>query len=72
MAAVSYEYLQALLQQMLGNTFNLTTDNKRIVEAINELNSKIAAVEVYEAQDAAEALQYSGEHPNVFVFVAKE
>jgi len=60
------------LTVMLGNTFNLTTENKQIVAAINEVNSKIASVEVYEAQDVAEALQYSQEHPNVFVFVAKE
>ncbi|MCL2420975.1 MAG: hypothetical protein FWD03_03880 [Defluviitaleaceae bacterium] len=60
------------LNVMLGNTFNLTTTSKQIVAAINEVNSKIAAVEVYEAQDVVEALQYSGEHPNVFVFVAKE
>jgi len=60
------------LNVMLGNTFNLTTDSKQIVAAINEVNSKIASVEVYEAQDVTEALQYSQEHPNVFVFVAKE
>jgi len=60
------------LTVMLGNTFNLTTENKQIVAAINEVNSKIASVEVYEAQDVTEALQYSQEHPNVFVFVAKE
>ena len=60
------------LTVMLGNTFNLTTDNKQIVAAINEVNSKIASVEVYQAQDVVEALQYSQEHPNVFVFVAKE
>ena len=60
------------LNVMLGNTFNLQTTNKQIVAAINEVNDKIASVEVYEAQDTAEALQYSGEHPNVFVFVAKE
>ena len=60
------------LNVMLGNTFNLTTENKQIVAAINEVNSKIASVEVHEAQDVAEALQYSQEHPNVFVFVAKE
>jgi len=60
------------LNVMLGNTFNLTTDSKQIVAAINEVNSKVASVEVYEAQDVTEALQYSQEHPNVFVFVAKE
>jgi len=60
------------LNVMLGNTFNLTTANKQIVAAINEVNSKIASVEVYEAQDVTEALQYSQNHPNVFVFVAKE
>jgi len=60
------------LTVMLGNTFNLNTDNKQIVAAINEVNNKIASVEVYEAQDVTEALQYSQEHPNVFVFVAKE
>jgi len=57
---------------MLGNTFNLETENKQIVAAINEINDKVAAVEVHEAQDVTEALQYSQEHPNVFVFVAKE
>ena len=60
------------LNVMLGNTFDLTTTNKQIVAAINEVNSKVASVEVYEAQDVTEALQYSQEHPNVFVFVAKE
>jgi len=60
------------LNVMLGNTFNLTTTNKQIVAAINEVNDKVASVEVYEAQDVTEALQYSAEHPNVFVFVAKE
>jgi len=60
------------LNVMLGNTFNLATESKQIVAAINEVNSRIAAVEVYEAQDVTEALQYSQEHPNVFVFVAKE
>ncbi|MCL2396858.1 MAG: hypothetical protein FWC93_02210 [Defluviitaleaceae bacterium] len=60
------------LNVMLGNTFDLQTTNKQIVMAINEVNSKIAGVEVYEAQDVAEALQYSTDHPNVFVFVAKE
>ena len=60
------------LNVMLGNTFNLTTTSKQIVAAINEVNSRVASVEVYEAQDVTEALQYSQEHPNVFVFVAKE
>jgi len=60
------------LTVMLGNTFNLATDNKQIVAAINEVNSKIASVQVYEAQDVAEALLYSQQNPNVFVFVAKE
>ena len=60
------------LNVMLGNTFNLTTESKQIVAAINEVNSKVASVEVYEAQDVTEALQYSQAHPNVFVFVAKE
>jgi len=60
------------LNVMLGNTFNLTTENKQIVAAINEVNNKISYIEVYEAQDVTEALQYSGDHPNVFVFVAKE
>ncbi|MCL2855235.1 MAG: hypothetical protein FWE21_06410 [Defluviitaleaceae bacterium] len=60
------------LNVMLGNTFNLNTASKQIVAAINEVNSKVASVEVYEAQDVAEALLYSQEHPNVFVFVAKE
>ena len=60
------------LNVMLGNTFNLTTASKQIVAAINEVNSKVASVEVYEAPDVTEALQYSQEHPNVFVFVAKE
>jgi len=60
------------LNVMLGNTFNLETTSKQIVAAVNEVNRKVASVEVYEAQDATEALQYSEEHPNVFVFVAKE
>jgi len=60
------------LNVMLGNTFNLTTTSKQIVAAINEVNSKIASVQVYEAHDVVEALQYSQDHPNVFVFVAKE
>jgi len=60
------------LNVMLGNTFNLATTNKQIVAAINEVNSRVASVEVYEAPDVTEALQYSQEHPNVFVFVAKE
>ncbi|MCL2215671.1 MAG: hypothetical protein FWB91_01495 [Defluviitaleaceae bacterium] len=60
------------LNVMLGNTFDLQTVNKQIVQAINEINNKVASVEVYKAQDVTEALQYSQEHPNVFVFVAKE
>jgi len=60
------------LTVMLGNTFNLNTENKQIVAAINEVNCKATHVQVYEAQDVAEALQYSTDHPNVFVFVAKE
>jgi hypothetical protein len=60
------------LNVMIGNTFDLTTASKQIVAAINEVNSKVASVEVYQAQDVTEALQYSQEHPNVFVFVAKE
>jgi len=60
------------LNVMLGNTFNLQTTNKQIVAAINEVNCKAAHVQVHEAQDVTEALQYSQEHPNVFVFVAKE
>jgi len=60
------------LNVMLGNTFNLTTTNKQIVDAINEVNNKIASVEVHEAHDVVEAQQYSEDHPNVFVFVAKE
>ncbi|MCL2528070.1 MAG: hypothetical protein FWE42_06560 [Defluviitaleaceae bacterium] len=60
------------LNVMLGNTFNLNTTSKQIVAAINEVNSKIASVEVYEAPNVTEALQYSQEHPNVFVFVAKD
>ena len=59
------------LTVMLGNTFDLTTTSKQIVGAINELNSKVGVVEVYEAQDVTEALTYSQNHPNVFVFVAK-
>jgi hypothetical protein len=59
------------LNVMIGNTFNLTTVNKQIVGAINELNSKIGTVQVYEAPDVSSALIYSQNNPNVFVFVAK-
>ena len=57
------------LTVMLGNTFDLTTTSKQIVGAINEVNSKIGAVQVYEASDVVEAQTYSQANPNVFVFV---
>ena len=58
------------LTVMLGNTFFLETTNKQIVGAINEVNNKIGAVQVYEAADVVEAQAYSQANPNIFVFVA--
>lgn len=59
------------LNVMIGNTFDLATTNKQLVTAINEVNAKVATVEVFEAPDVAAAKQMSLEHPNAFVYVAK-
>ena len=59
------------LSVMLGNTFNLETESKQIVGAINEINEKSASVRVQEEPTAADALLYSQNNPNVFVFVAR-
>jgi len=59
------------LALMLGNTFDLATDNKQIVGAINEINGKAGSVKVHEEATAADALIYSQNNPDVFVFVAR-
>ena len=59
-----------VLNMMVGDTFDLSTVNKQIVGAINELNEKVG-IQIHEEQSPSEALQYSIEHPNVFVYVAK-
>ena len=59
------------LALMLGNTFDLKTINKQIVGAINEINDKIGTVQVHEEATPEEALIYSQNNPDVFVFVAR-
>ena len=61
------------LYLMLGNTIDLDTDQKQIVGAINEVNSKVGTIDVYEVEsgDSEEALQYSANNPNTFVFISR-
>ena len=59
------------LALMLGNTFDLNTINKQIVGAINEINDKTGSVQVHEEANASDALIYSQNNPDVFVFVAR-
>jgi len=59
------------ISTMLGNTFDLKTTNKQIVNAINEINDKVGTVKVHEEQTAPDALIYSQNNPDVFVFVAR-
>jgi len=59
------------LYMMMGNTFNLDTENKQIVGAINEVNAKASVIPYYEASDVVTAQQYSQENPGVLVYVPK-
>ena len=59
------------LSVMLGNTFNLETSSKQIVGAINEIRAQAGSVKVKEEPTAADALAYSQNNPDVFVFVAR-
>lgn len=59
------------LTAMIGNTFDLTTDNKEIVGALNEINAKSTTIQIHEEATPEDALLYSQSHPDVFVFVAR-
>lgn len=60
------------LSLMLGNTYELDTENKELVGAVNEVNAKAGIVHAVEKPDTVSAQDYSENNHGVFVYVAKQ
>ena len=59
------------LYLMTGSSFDLETNHKQLVSAINEVNSRIGEVDIYEAEDETDAINWSMNNANKIAFVAK-
>ena len=59
------------IYNQIGNTFYLDTEEKQIVDAINEVNSKVGFVKSVEMPDVITAQEYSQANTGILVYVSK-